>query len=337
MLATVFLIIFGLVGTFFFWSAIFSKNLDYKKIALPIGIGCGVFVVLISLFSVVYKVDDGHVGVIRIFGQYQEDTLAPSGFQIKWPWEELITIDTRVKSHTFSGDEDEAISGPITAQAKGGGNLTIEHTVQISINPTEADELLREVGNDWFKIIVLPSIRSCTRDASVNLTLEEAYTTARQTLGTNTLDCTSEDVSPFGINVLDVKIRDVDPGPKVKTAIEDKQAAEQEVERARIDFEKAEVAKATQELEALATSNSEQIIACGGTIVGEDEHGIPIIEATLDADGECDDQFSQNYLTYIWLTQTLPSINGVVITDPQFDGQLFVNPATGGVVAGVDG
>lgn len=276
---------------------------------------------LVLGFTAVTIVPDGHVAVTRAFGQFGR-TLQP-GFNLIAPWESTVEMDTRVQSFTFSDDTDEAISGPITGQALGGGNLTVEHTIQLAPSTTEADDLLRQVGSDWFEIIALPAIRSCTRDATTTLTLEQAYTSGRAQIGDTTEQCVTDQVGPRGVNVFGVLIRDVDPGPTVRAAIDSKQEAEQNLQRAEITLRQTEVLARQEAVRAFGISQAEQIIACGGREVeGNDSNGNPV--TVIEPNESCDDQFSAEYLQWLYIQQ-LADIDGVVILPPEFDGQLFVN------------
>lgn len=282
-----------------------------------IGIGALALGALVLLTSTVTIVDDGKVGVTRAFGQYGDETLQP-GFNLILPWESVQQIDTRIKSYTFSDDAAEAISGPITAQADGGGNLRIEHTVQLVVEKATADDLLREVGGDWFDVVVLPAIRSCTRDATVGLTLEQAYTTERATIGTATLSCVAERVERFGVQIVDVLIRDVDPGQAVRDAIDAKQQAEQDLQRAAIQTRVVEEEARQEAIRSFGISQAEQIIACGGQETRREDG-----ETVIIPNETCEDQFSLEYLQWLYIQQ-LSNIDGVVILPPEFDGQLFV-------------
>lgn len=286
------------------------------------GISAGVFAlaVIFLFFMVVTIVDDGKVGVTRAFGEYGDETLQP-GINFILPWETVSQVDTRVKSYTFSQNAEESISGPISAQARGGGNLLIEQTVQLQVDKETADELLREVGGDWFNTVVLPPIRSCTRDSSVGLTLEQAYSSGRGEIAANVMECVSSKVEGYGITLLDVLIRDVDPGAAVKTSIDEKQQAEQNLQKAAIQTRVVEEEARQESIRSFGLSQAEQIVACGGT------------ETTKEIDGEtltiivpneiCEEQFSQEYLQWLYINE-LSQIQGAVILPPEFDGNMFI-------------
>lgn len=295
-------------------------NSGTRNIAKGISGGVFALAMIFLLMMVITIVDDGKVGVTRAFGEYGEETLQP-GINFILPWETVSQVDTRVKSYTFSNNAEESISGPISAQARGGGNLQIEQTVQLQVDKETADDLLREVGSDWFNTVVLPPIRSCTRDSSVHLTLEQAYTSGRGEISTNTMKCVSESVNPYGITLLDVLIRDVDPGQAVKTAIDEKQQAEQNLQKAAIQTRVVEEEARQESIRSYGLSNAEQIVACGGTETTKEVDGKTL--TIIVPNEECEQQFSQEYLQWLYINE-LSKIQGAVILPPEFDGNMFI-------------
>ena len=318
MFGTILFVILLFVGLgVFFMGPRASLTDEGGTIARIAGAVITLLAIVMLFFMVTTIVDDGKVGVTKSFGEYGAETLEP-GVHIVMPWEDVQQIDTRVKSYTFSANAEESISGPIAAQAKGGGNLLIEQTIQLTVDKQTADDLLREVGSEWFNTVVLPPIRSCTRDSSVGLTLEEAYTSGRGEIASNTLECVTEKVEKYGITILDVLIRDVDPGGAVKAAIDEKQKAEQDLQRASVQTRVVEEEARQESIRAFGTSQAEQIIACGGTETKTEEGETIIVPNTL-----CEDQFSDEYLQWLYINE-LSKIQGTVILPPNFDGELFV-------------
>jgi len=286
-------------------------------------VGLSALAFIFLLFSTIKIVPDEHVGVVRAFGVYSQSSLDP-GLKIVWPWEDVVLVDGRIKAYTFTNNTEDksAVAEAIEAQASGGGNMTIELTVQAIVTKDTADNLIRTVGADWFDVVVLPPIRSCVRNAPVALTLEEAYTTQRQQLGTNSFDCIASKVGPHGITIIDVLIRDVDPGLEVRTRIDAKQGAEQDLQRAAITLQEEEIKARQEAVRAYGISQAEQIVACGGVQTVDAEGNSVIVP-----NASCEDQFSAEYLQWLYIN-ALKEVVGVVILPPEFGGNLFVQTPT---------
>jgi regulator of protease activity HflC (stomatin/prohibitin superfamily) len=126
--------------------------------------------------------------------------------------------------------------------------------------------------------------------------------------------------------MFDVLIRDVDPGAAVKQAIDAKQQAEQNLQRAAITLQEEEIKAQQEAVRAFGISQAEQIVACGG-VESADEDGNTVIVPNE----TCEDQFSAEYLQWLYIN-ALSDVDGVVILPPEFDGNLFVQtppaPAT---------
>lgn len=269
-------------------------------------------------FSITTQVPDGHAGIVRSFGKYEDVPLQP-GISLIAPWKSVTDVDTRVQSFTFSDTDSNSVGGSIPAQALGGGNLTIDLTIQAAPSTETAPALLKTVGDDWFTVIGRPAARSCVRDAPTDLTVEESYTTGRPLIAERILACFADKVELRGIKVFDVLLRDVDPGAQVRQAIDDKQQAQQELQRAAIRLQQEELTAQQEAVKAFGISQAEQIVACGG-VQSTDENGNPSIKPN----DECGDQFSTEYLQWLYINQ-LSQVDGVVILPPEFDGQLFVS------------
>lgn len=302
----------------------FHTRKAIRKIAFTTSGVVFLIATVFGIFSCTTQVDDGKVGVVQAFGKYENTTLSP-GIHLIAPWKGVEEVDTRIESYTFSNDEGNSLSGPISAQAKGGGNLAIELTIQTAPSAATAPQLLREVAGDWLGTITLPAVRSCTRDATFDMTVEEAFSSMRSVIGERVFDCVESKGAELGIVVYDVLIRDVDPGESVRARIDEKQGAEQELQRASIELQQKEIEARQEAVKAFGISQAEQIVACGG-VPGKDEAG----ETIIIPNESCEEQFSAEYLQWLYINQ-LDQIDGVVILPPEFDGQLFVQtpqPAT---------
>jgi len=94
------------------------------------------------------------------------------------------------------------------------------------------------------------------------------------------------------------------------------------------------IERARQAVEAKATSDAEQIIACGGTIQLIEVDGEQV--ETVVPNDTCEDQFSDEYLEWLWIT-TLPDVDAnVTILDPRLteQGEVLLTVPTGGAASG---
>lgn len=296
--------IFGLVGSFV------TNDEDLKVGGKGLFAVCGILAIIALGFSSYNRVDEGHVGIPVTFGQAGA-SVEPGAHWLA-PWTSVVEMDTRLQETTFSGDT------VIRARAVGGGEVLIDTTVQWKLDPSAAPDVYRQVGDmDTLRArVVNPAIRECVRNApfELNLTPEEAATSGRVAIAEFSYDCISEDVSTNGVQLRSnlegegdgVKIRNVDPGEAVRAAIEAKTVAEQQLQQRAVDLEAAEVQAQIDAVNASAINDAERIIACGSEEIANpdyDSEGNGDEPRTLIVPSdECGEQFSPEYLQWLWIT-----------------------------------
>ena len=196
----------------------------------------GVIAILVAVafigLSSIRQVPAASVGIPVAFGDVKP-AVGP-GVHFMAPWTDVNTFNTRTQELTFGVEQQESI---ISTQAKGGGNIDVEMTVQYRVIEGEADELFEDIGTDFERVVLIPSARECPRDVIPNYTPEEVFGPKRAQVATETRECLRQDEELSNIEIQDVKIREVDPGEQVKAAIDDKVAAEQGRQQATVDLE----------------------------------------------------------------------------------------------------
>lgn len=222
------------------------------------GAAVAVFLILTLLFgawSCIKTVPASHTGIPVAFGDVKP-ALGP-GVHFVAPWTDVHNFETRQQEITFAGNGEGDTYSVINTQAAGGGNLTIEQTVQFQIVEDQADELYEEIGTDYLGRALLPLARSCPRDVAANFTIGELFgvgegapvaegeedvpdadaveAAAREELANGILECMQNNENHVGIEIIDVLIRDLDPGETVRGAIDDKIAAEQAEQQALVE------------------------------------------------------------------------------------------------------
>jgi len=298
----------------------FAKDPDVKVGALAFA---AIALLGLGLTSLV-RVPDGHVSAVSTFGVFSDETKKP-GIGLIAPWQGTSKIDARLQCRSFgattSGDQLQ-FSSAVSAQADGGGNLTIDMNVCTQANPEKGVELLRQIGPNFADVLLSTTPRSCLRNSAQQFTVEQNFGEKRVQLGNDTRECINEFTSPRGLDVIEVQISDVDPGERVRQAIDDKEQAKNELQLAATELEKARIEAEKQAAEALGIAQAEQIVACGGEeVTARDDQGNRV--TTVKPNETCEDQFSTEYLQWLYINQ-LSEIDGVVVLPPQLDENLFL-------------
>lgn len=199
------------------------RELLIPVIAVIVAIVIALFVVDIfnPNFGFFAKVDAGHVGVVEHFGKVRESTLPP-GFHITGYFEHVRPVDVRTQRHNYT---TEAFSADI--QQVG---LTI--AVNENVSPESAYKLYTTVGMNFLDNLLEPRLLENVK-VVVSKYTAESLITSRERLSAEVLERMKTDMDPYGINVTTVSIENIDFTDAYESAVEAKQVATQEKQRAK--------------------------------------------------------------------------------------------------------
>lgn len=172
------------------------------------------------------KVEAGHVGVVDRFGKVKESALEP-GFHTVGYFEKVIPIDARVQKYTTSL---EAFSADIQ-------QVILLTTVNFEINAEKAGVLYKTIGMNYVDKLILPRLMENTKTVIGGYTAETLVTN-REEISTKVVDRMQKDMEGYGIKVTVISIENIDFTDAFEAAVEAKQVATQEKQKAITDQEK---------------------------------------------------------------------------------------------------
>ncbi|XP_051114569.1 prohibitin-2, mitochondrial-like [Andrographis paniculata] len=216
-----------------------------------------------------FNVDEGHRALKfnRITGTKQKVYAEGTHFTfpyLEWP----ITFDVRARPHLFKGT-----AGTQDLQM-------VEISLRVLARPdlTYLASLYRRLGEKYDEV-VFPSIVQETLRGTVAKYNASQLVTQRETVSKDICTLLAEKASSFYIEVDDVSITDISFGTEFNAAIEAKQIAAQEVERAMYIVEKAEQEKKSAIIKAKGEAQSAVLI---GKAIGNNQSFISLrkIEAS---------------------------------------------------------
>lgn len=175
----------------------------------------------ISFFT---SVPTGYTGILTTFGKVNDNTLE-AGINIKAPWQDVVLMDNREQTKDFKG---LAFSSDIQ-------EVQISGTISYSIDKTTAMKLYRDVGKEYYDILVTPRLNEAIKVTISEYTAEELIVN-REQLAAKMLSAVNEATSIYGLNVINIAI-DVDFADSFTDAVEAKQVATQILQKAQTEQE----------------------------------------------------------------------------------------------------
>ena len=213
------------------------NKLNLKKIIFII---LGIFI-LITLFCSFTTVKSGEVGLKTRFGKITDSTIT-EGINFKIPYiEKIVKVNIKVQK------EEIVIEGSTK-------DLQIVNTtvaVNYRVDSNSVTNLYKEVGNNYKETILQPAIKESIKSAIAKYNAEE-ITTNRTKVSESCLKAIQDKVTKYGIIIEDFNLTDFSFSQEYTKAIEEKQVAQQNLEKAKLESEKkiteAEATKKSNEL-----------------------------------------------------------------------------------------
>lgn len=211
-----------------------------KRIIIAIIISVFLVMTVIDLFvpemGFFAKVESGTVGVVDYFGDVKDTPLKP-GFHVTRYFEHVHPISVRTEKASYVV---EAFSSDIQ-------QVTMAVTINYNVSEESAGVLYKRIGMNYKDTLLSPKVQENSKVIVSGYTAE-ALIEHRSELGKKITDLMREDIDPYGIKVTDVSIENLDFTDAFEAAVEAKQVATQEKQRAKTQQEQATM-EAQQEAE----------------------------------------------------------------------------------------
>ena len=194
-------------------------------------------------------IQPGNAGVLfkRFAGGLNTDKIYDQGFHVVMPWNKMFIYDVRIGEQT----EEMAVL------SKNGLNIKVDLSLRYRPVKAEIGLLHEEIGANYMERIVMPEIRSATREVIGKYDEEALYSSKREAIQVEIFERTAEKVSQNHLYLDAVLIRGVTLPEILQQAIERKLEEEQLALEFdfRLDRERKEAERKIIEAEAKATSN----------------------------------------------------------------------------------
>ncbi|KAF0197133.1 MAG: band 7 protein [Bacteroidetes bacterium] len=224
-----------------------------------------ILLVLGVVFSAVYQIEPGQVGVQKLFGKVNSNTLE-SGLNIINPLVKVVTFDIRTQNYTMSGVHDEgdkAGDDAIRVLSADGLEVIVDLTVLYKVIPSEAPRILQELGTDYRNTIVRPICRTKIRDNAVYYDAVALYSSKRDEFQNRIFKTIESDFKQRGLILEQLLVRNITLPESVKTTIESKINAEQEAQKMTFVLQKEKQEAERKRVEAQGIADYQKILSTG--------------------------------------------------------------------------
>lgn len=225
-----------------------SGRLREAKFA-TIGIGIGVLLALMQLFTVVQA---GTVGVVDFLGNVSDNTLK-SGVNFVNPMANVVKFSIKTQE----------MKETMTVPSKEGLTVSLEISLLFSLDPDNASKIYKTVGENYEEIILVPQFRSVVRGVTAKYDAKALYTASREQLAHEIKTELEKLVGPRGILIESAPMRQIILPAGLTAAIEEKLKSEQESQRMQFVLKREEQEADRKRIEAQGISDFQNIVARG--------------------------------------------------------------------------
>ncbi len=190
------------------------------KIIRYVVVGVLALIIFVVLSNTTFlTIEPGHRGVLfERFGEgLDKDNIYKQGFHIVAPWNKMFIYDVRVNENFET----------MSVLSKNGLTITIDLSYRFRPVEEKIGFLHNEVGKDYHQSIVLPEIRSATREVIGQYLPEELYSTKREVIQSEIYNSTKDAIEKKFVHLDAILIREVELPQSLQEAIERKLREEQ--------------------------------------------------------------------------------------------------------------
>jgi regulator of protease activity HflC (stomatin/prohibitin superfamily) len=218
-----------------------------------------------ALASSVVQIGPGEVGVQKLFGKVNNQTLE-SGLNFVNPLVEVVTFDIKTQNYTMSAVHDEGEKmgdDAIRVLSADGLEVIIDITVLFRVVPSEAPKILKEIGANYKDVIVRPICRTKIRDNAVYYDAVDLYSVKRDEFQKRIYASIEKDFKDRGLILEQLLVRNINLPESVKASIESKINAEQDAQKMTFVLQKEKQEAERKRVEAQGIADYQKILSTG--------------------------------------------------------------------------
>lgn len=202
------------------------RNFRVRDIKKTVIFGVIGLVILVTVLSSFQTIRSGEVGLKVRFGKIVSTQLN-EGFNFKIPYiEDIVIVNIKVQKIELITE----------SSSKDLQTIQTNIAVNYRIESDRASELYRTVGNQYESVVLDPAIKESIKATIAKYTAAEIIT-ARSEVSQKCMEELQAKVEKYGIIIDNFNITNLSFSQEYTKAIEDKQVAEQKLEKAKLEAE----------------------------------------------------------------------------------------------------
>lgn len=211
-----------------------------------IGIALGIIGILMLVMTSVVTIGTGRVGVVTNFGRVTGRELG-EGISLKMPFgiESVSVYDVKVQKETAA----------TTAATKDLQDVAAEVVLNFHLNRGDVSKIHQTVGVMYGDKLISPALQEVFKSAAAKYNASELIT-ERSSLKNEVYNQLKDRLGKYGIVVDDVSITNFKFSESFGRAIEDKQVAQQNAERAKFNLDTAKTDAEAQRVQSETLSEN---------------------------------------------------------------------------------
>jgi regulator of protease activity HflC (stomatin/prohibitin superfamily) len=229
-----------------------EQELNLKRI-IPIAVIVLAIVLVIIFWSrMTVTIDTGHGGVIfRTFGEGVDTTQTfGEGFHFLAPWNKMLVVETR----------QQEVAEDLNVLSSNGLEISVDVSAWYQPQWEKLGSLQRNIGTEYVRRVVIPSIRSSARSVIGRYTPEQIYSTKRDAIQDEIFIETKKILDLKYVQLNKILIRSIILPPTIKQAIESKLKQEQQALEYEFKLQKAQQEAERQRIEAEGKAAANRIL-----------------------------------------------------------------------------
>jgi regulator of protease activity HflC (stomatin/prohibitin superfamily) len=208
--------------------------------------------IVLLLFWSTTSIPTGNVGVLTLFGRVTGETLG-----------EGIHLINPLKAVQKLSVQTQSVKESANVPSNEGLILALDTSLLFRLDKSKAAFVFQTVGDNYAEKIVEPTLRAAIRASTSAHSANALYTNARELVQQQIQDELTAQLSPRGVIVENVLLRDVQLPAMLKGSIEAKQQAEQDALRMSFILQKEKQEAERKRIEAQGIADFQRIVAQG--------------------------------------------------------------------------